>query len=124
MNHASCIQGLYAICDTSFSPQYSHRQLAEMILQGGCKILQLRMKGEKDLSKVKNSAEEILELKKRFSFTFILNDYVELAAALPVDGVHIGQDDFPIQVTRKIIGPQKLIGFSSHSLEEEVNEDS
>lgn len=112
------IKGLYAICDTSFSPQYSHAELAEKILAGGCKLLQLRMKGEQDYSKIKKAAEEILELKKKFSFTFILNDYVELAAALPVDGIHIGQDDLPIAVTRQIVGPDKLIGFSSHSLEE------
>lgn len=121
MNAKEKIKGLYAICDTRFSPQYSHLELAEKILRGGCKIIQLRMKGEKDLSKVKRAAEEILELKRKFSFTFILNDTVELAAALPVDGVHVGEDDLPIAVTRQIIGPHKLIGYSSHSLEEALN---
>jgi len=112
------IKGLYAICDTTFSPQYSHVELAQKILEGGCSLIQLRMKGENDLSKVKKAVENILELKKKFPFTFILNDYVELAGALAVDGIHIGQDDLPIKVTRQIVGPQKLIGYSSHSLEE------
>lgn len=121
MSSLKKIQGLYAICDTSFSPQYSHLELAEKILSGGCKILQLRMKGEKNLEKIKQVTQDILKLKESFSFTFILNDQVELAAALPVDGVHIGQDDLPISVTRQIIGPNKLIGYSSHSLEEALN---
>jgi thiamine-phosphate pyrophosphorylase len=117
---AKKIRGLYAICDSTFSPQYSHVELAEKILEGGCQLLQLRMKGEKDISKVKKSAEAILELKKKFPFTFILNDYVELAAALPVDGIHVGQDDLPIPVTRQIVGPDKIIGYSSHSPEEAI----
>lgn len=120
MAEANKISGLYAICDTSFSPQYSHKQLAELILKGGCKILQLRMKGEKDLSKVKKSAEEILKLKEKYDFTFILNDYVELAQELPVDGVHVGQDDLSIPNTREKLGPRKLIGYSSHSLAEAI----
>ncbi len=114
------IRGLYAICDNSFSPQYSHLELAQKILRGGCTLLQLRMKSEKNISKVKEIAEQILNEKKKFPFTFILNDYVELAAALPVDGVHIGQDDLPIAVTRQILGPDKIIGYSSHSLEEAI----
>lgn len=118
MNTKENIQGLYAICDNTFSPQYSHLELAQKILQGGCKILQLRMKSEQNLSKVKKVMEEILDLKKKYNFTFILNDYVELAAALPVEGVHIGQDDLPLPVTRQIMGPDKIIGYSSHSLEE------
>ncbi len=121
MSNSKKIRGLYAICDTTFSPQYSHLELAQKILAGGCKILQLRMKGEQDLSKVKKIAEEILKLKKQYDFIFILNDYVELAAALPVDGVHIGEDDLPIAVTRQIVGPDKIIGYSSHSLEEALN---
>lgn len=121
MRAAEKIRGLYAIIDTRFSPQLSHRELAELILQGGCKILQLRMKGEKDLGKVRKAARSILELKERQDFTFILNDYADLAAELPVDGLHLGQDDGPISEARRKLGPGKLIGYSSHSLEEALH---
>ena len=67
---------------------------------------------------MKAAAEEILKEKNRYAFTFILNDYVELAQSLAVDGLHVGQDDLPIGEVRKRIGPHKLIGYSSHSLEE------
>lgn len=120
MSQSQKISGLYAICDTSFSPQYSHPELAELILQGGCKLLQLRMKGEKDLAKVRANTEQILALKNKYDFTFILNDYVDLAAEIPVDGVHVGQDDLSIAETRKKVGSKKIIGYSSHSLDEAI----
>jgi thiamine-phosphate pyrophosphorylase len=112
------IHGLYAICDNTFSPQYPHGELARLLLKGGASILQLRMKGEKDLNRVKEAAEEILIEKKNSSFTFIINDYVEVAETLPVDGVHVGKDDLPVPEVRKRVGPKKIIGYSSHSLEE------
>ncbi len=110
-------QGLYTLCDTTFSPQYSHLQLARMLLAGGAPILQLRMKGEDDLSRVRSIATEILQLKTLYSFKFILNDYVDLAAELAVDGVHVGENDLPVPEVRKRVG-KKLIGYSSHSLAE------
>ncbi len=114
------LSGLYAICDIHYSSHSSHLQLAQELLAGGISIIQLRMKGEQDLQKVESSALEILQLKKQYSFIFILNDFVELAAKLGVDGIHLGQDDMEIHEARQIVGANKLIGYSSHSLEEAV----
>ncbi|KAB2841588.1 thiamine phosphate synthase [bacterium] len=112
------IRGIYALCDTSLNPRLTHLELARRLVAGGVPILQLRMKGETDLSKVREVARGILELKRERDFTFLLNDFVELAAELPVDGVHVGQDDLSIPEARKLLGPGRLIGYSSHSLEE------
>ncbi|MBL7684664.1 MAG: thiamine phosphate synthase [Deltaproteobacteria bacterium] len=112
------IKGLYALCDNSFSLQYSHIELARLLLQGGAPILQLRMKGEKDKGRIRAITEEILEEKKNFNFIFILNDFIEVAAQLKVDGLHIGREDGVIQKARDQIGPDKIIGYSSHSLTE------
>ncbi len=112
------IQGIYALCDTSLNPAMGHLDLAERVLAGGVPILQLRMKGEKDLGRVRTVAEGILALKSRYDFCFILNDYVGLAQELPVDGVHIGQDDMEPAEARQLLGPERLIGYSSHSLGE------
>jgi thiamine-phosphate pyrophosphorylase len=49
---------------------------------------------------------------------FILNDHADIAAAVGADGVHLGQDDLPIAVARRILGPEALIGISTHSLEQ------
>ena len=114
----AAIQGIYALCDNSLSPRLDHRDLAERLLKGGVPILQLRMKGEKDLGQVRAAASAILAFKKRFDFIFILNDFVELAAELPVDGIHLGQDDMAIAEARRRLGAERLIGYSSHSLEE------
>lgn len=112
------INGLYALCDNTFSPQVSHVKLARLFLEGGAALLQLRLKGEKDLSRIEEITRAILREKKHHSFTFILNDYVELAEKLPVDGIHVGQDDLPIRELRKRVGREKIIGYSSHSLPE------
>ncbi|MBF0493086.1 MAG: thiamine phosphate synthase [Deltaproteobacteria bacterium] len=111
-------QGLYAICDISFSSHKSQHELAQQLLAGGAKILQLRMKNAKDLNRVREQAQKILEEKKNYNFCFVLNDYVELALELGVDGIHVGENDLPVSEVRKIVGPQMLIGYSSHSIEE------
>jgi thiamine-phosphate pyrophosphorylase len=49
---------------------------------------------------------------------FILNDHADIAAAVGADGVHLGQDDIPISVARRILGPEALVGISTHSLEQ------
>ncbi len=112
------INGIYALCDTSLTPGLSHLSLARQLLAGGIKILQLRMKGAKDKAKVYEVARSLAELKKDYSFTFIINDFVEVAAELPVDGVHLGQDDMGITAARQQLPKDCLIGYSSHSLVE------
>ncbi len=49
---------------------------------------------------------------------FIVNDHADIAAAVDADGVHLGQDDLPIEFARKLLGKDKLIGISTHSLEQ------
>jgi thiamine-phosphate pyrophosphorylase len=114
------IQGIYAICDNTFCPQKPHLQLAEELLAGGIKILQLRMKGESDLTRIRETSQQILQLKKKFDFTFIVNDFVEIAMELGVDGIHVGRDDLPLPTLLKKTKGKFLIGYSSHSMEEAV----
>ncbi|HEX5033986.1 MAG TPA: thiamine phosphate synthase, partial [bacterium] len=109
------LQGIYALCDNSLNPARGHLELAKALLQGGAPILQLRMKGEKDLAKVRQIAVAILELKANHDFIFLLNDFVEIGRELPVDGVHVGRDDLAVEKARDLLGPGKLIGYSSHS---------
>lgn len=120
MNLSSKIEGLYALCDNSFSPSHSHLELAQAFLRGGAKIIQLRMK-EANLYQVKEVAQNILKEKEKYAFTFILNDYVELALELKVDGIHVGENDMPIREIRKIAQARRvspLLGYSSHSIQE------
>lgn len=52
---------------------------------------------------------------------FIVNDHADIAMAVDADGVHLGQDDLPIEVVRKIVGEDKIIGISTHSVEQAIN---
>ena len=82
----------------------------------GAGIVQLRDKSN-DLNSILEKSKEIVLHKKRKSFIFILNDYPELAAGVGADGVHIGQD-MSYAETRKIVGPDLIIGRSTHCLEQ------
>ncbi len=112
-----CISGLYAIVDSKFNPLSSPAELAQKYLEGGCRIVQLRMKDASDVA-VKNQASEIIGLRSYYDFTFIINDHADVAIELGADGVHVGANDEAIQSIRKRAGKDLLIGYSSHSLEE------
>jgi len=83
-------------------------------LRGGVDIVQLRMKGSSDA--------EIVTVARRFAracaahdAVFILNDRPDLVAAAGADGVHVGQDDTPTAQARRIVGPERLVGLSTHT---------
>lgn len=80
----------------------------------GAAVIQLRDKSG-DLELIRAKAREIIQYKKHRDFLFILNDYPELAIEIRADGVHIGQD-FPSFKARSIVGPDFIIGKSTHSL--------
>lgn len=105
------IKGLYAIIDNTFSPEYSHVQLAHLALLGNCKLIQLRMK--RPFKEVFDTAKKIMELKKNFEFTFIINDYVDVAGEIGADGVHVGPNDTPVKEARRMLGKNFIIGYSS-----------
>jgi len=87
------------------------------LLGGGAGLLQLRAKGH-ELALIERVARQLLPLCRAAKVPFILNDHPELAALVDADGVHIGQDDGTLVGTRKIVGPGKWIGRSTHSLDQ------
>jgi thiamine-phosphate pyrophosphorylase len=99
---------LYLVCDDR-SDEFLAAALA-----GGVDIVQLRMKDARD--------EQIVAAGRRFAAAtashgalFILNDRPDLVAATGADGVHVGQDDTPAADARAIVGPERLVGRSTHS---------
>lgn len=97
--------------------QYFHR--LEQALKGGVDVLQFREKkaSRRDMYKL---AQGCQELTKRFHIPFIINDQVDLALALDADGVHVGQEDLPIKIVRKLLAPGKVVGVSVSTLDEAV----
>ncbi|MBF0458694.1 MAG: thiamine phosphate synthase [Nitrospirae bacterium] len=87
------------------------------LIGAGIKWVQLRDKEIPRLT-IYKAARLLKTLTKANGITLIINDYADIAAAVDADGVHLGQDDLPISEARKILGSNKLIGISTHNLEQ------
>lgn len=111
------IKGLYAIIDNSIRPDLSNGEIAKKVLAGGAKIVQLRGKGLSS-KELLADAREIRDLTKKAGAAFIVNDRADIALLSDADGVHLGQDDLPVSEARKILGAGKLIGISTHNIEQ------
>ena len=57
---------------------------------------------------------------RRFNVPFVINDNVEIAKLADADGVHLGQDDMPVEQARQILGANKIIGVSAHTVEQAI----
>ncbi|UCD84071.1 MAG: thiamine phosphate synthase [Deltaproteobacteria bacterium] len=119
------IKGLYAIIDNTLTSHLSHPELAEKILRGGAKIIQLRAKPSLSSKKPAVSDRELFEtakiireLTRQTRASLIINDRADIASAVEADGLHLGQDDLPLANARKILGKNKVIGISTHNIEE------
>lgn len=107
---------LYVVTDAGLSRGRSHRAVIEAAIVGGATVVQYR---EKHAS-TRHMIEEALELRdltRRAGVPLIVNDRVDVALAVDADGVHVGQDDMPVALARRLIG-NKLLGVSAHSLSE------
>ena len=90
---------------------------AEEVLQGGADCLQLREKGL-DAGELLRRARELVALCHRYRKPCIINDRPDLAILSGADGVHVGQDDLPAIEARKLIGPDKILGVSTHRIDQ------
>ncbi|MCL4445947.1 MAG: thiamine phosphate synthase [Actinobacteria bacterium] len=84
-----------------------------LCVRGGVDIVQLREKSLDDRS-ILRRAVLLKELCSELGVPFILNDRPDLALAAGADGVHVGQDDLPVAVARKIVGKDAIVGLSTH----------
>ena len=105
---------LYAITDTQLS-NCTHAEIVARMLAGGAKLIQLRDK-EASAKDMMDAARECLELTRAAGAKLIINDRVDVALVTDADGVHLGQDDLTVAEARAMLGPDKIIGVSTHSL--------
>lgn len=110
------LPALYAIFDPEQTNGRSPEIVLRQLLEGGVKMIQLRAKAmsSRDFLQLALMARDLTAL---FDCKLIVNDRVDLALASAADGVHLGQEDLPLQVGKKLLG-DKLIGISTHSLEQ------
>jgi thiamine-phosphate pyrophosphorylase len=108
------MHGFYFITDNDLSKRGSTYDVKAAV-EAGVKIVQYRYKS---LS-AKDFFNEALELKKLCKKSiFIINDRLDIALAVEADGIHIGQDDLPLPVVRRIWGDERIVGVTVNTLEQ------
>jgi thiamine-phosphate pyrophosphorylase len=105
------IAGLYVITDRFVNPHRSHIDLARAAVEGGASVVQLRDKTA-TTRQLLEWAQTIRQLTWRTATLFLVNDRVDIALAVDADGVHVGDDDLPVPVARRLLGAGKIIGRS------------
>jgi len=107
---------IYPITDPTLS-SLSHAEQARRLIEGGASLIQVRDKIASP-AEFYEAAAEAVELAQKRKVKIVVNDRVDVALAVGADGVHLGQDDLPPDEARKILGPDAILGFSTHSIEQ------
>ena len=108
------LSGLYIILDPSVCPAHPLVEVLTTAAEAGASLFQYRNK----TASMKEAYVEALALRQaaaKAGVLFIVNDRCDLALAVDADGVHLGQGDLPLDLAKKVMGPDKLIGISTHN---------
>lgn len=105
---------------THFTDSISYIESARLVLDGGCRWVQLRMKNADD-KEVEEAALEVQRMCKAHNAVFIIDDRVELVRKIKADGVHLGKNDMPVSEARKILGNDFIIGGTANTFEDIVS---
>ena len=108
---------LYIITDQRISLGRSHLEIAKAALVGGATVIQFRDKEMQDAEAIE-VCRKIHQLTQQEGVPFIVNDRVEVAKIVGAEGVHLGQEDMPCCLVRKILGREKIIGVSAKTIEQ------
>ncbi|MFZ5440860.1 MAG: thiamine phosphate synthase [Myxococcota bacterium] len=108
-------RGLYALVDDSVRPEVPIVEKARAVIAGGARVLQLRLERTADRPALEQ-VRAVVALGG--GVTVIVNDRVDLALAGGAHGVHLGADDLPIDVARRLLGPAALIGATTRTLDD------
>jgi len=106
--------GLYCITDPALGRGRSHVEQARLCLEGGANVIQLRDK-QAGLDALLPQAREIAALCRELGALFIVNDDPRLAVESGAGGVHVGQRDAAPEEARRIVGPGRIVGLSTHN---------
>lgn len=111
------IGALHVLTDTVLQTRNSHADLARMAVDGGADTVQYRQKTGHTRDMIE-TARAMRNTCSRLGVPLIVNDRVDVALAAEADGVHLGQDDFPVALARRLLGTGRIIGVSAGSLDE------
>ena len=107
----------YLVTDSGLSRKGTLSDVQETV-ESGCRIVQYREKN-KSTKEMICEASEVRRI-CRDKAIFLVNDRIDVALAVDADGVHIGQDDMPIETARKLLGDDKIIGLTVHNRDEAI----
>lgn len=110
---------VYVIIDRHVGRGREHGEMAVAAIAGSATVLQLR---EKELTtrQFVDAANRTMAIARRAGVPLIINDRLDVALAVGADGVHLGQDDLPVWIARRILGPDRVIGVSAGTEAEAV----
>jgi thiamine-phosphate pyrophosphorylase len=106
---------LYAILDHAYVMPNDAERAAGQLIRGGADMIQLRGK-EQTASELARLANKLHRLMSEAGVPLIINDHAEIARDVPVEGLHLGQEDIPIAAAREIVQRDCWIGKSTHSV--------
>ena len=108
---------VYLVTDHRNKTDEEFLNIIEEAIKGGTTIVQLREKtaSTKDFYQL---ALKVKEITSKYDVPLLINDRIDIAIAVDSEGVHIGQDDMPADIARKIIGEDKILGVSASTVEE------
>ena len=108
---------LYFITDSSNYTEQEFLNRVEKALQGGVTLVQLREK-EKSTREYIEIAQKVLKITRKYNVPLIIDDRVDVALAINAEGVHVGQSDMPVNLARKLMGEEKIVGATTKTVEQ------
>jgi thiamine-phosphate pyrophosphorylase len=108
----------YLVSDRSFVPEDTYWSTLIQIMENGVTCLQFREKSNLPTRLLLQWGQQMKQLAHKYQVPFIVNDRLDLALALEADGLHVGQDDLPASIARKLWPHPRWLGVSASNLEE------
>jgi len=109
---------LYPITDAKLSG-LSHADQVALLIKGGATLIQIRDKSSTP-DELYRAAIASIAIARPHGVRIIINDRADVALAADADGVHLGQDDLPVEQGRVLLGPSRIVGISTHSVAQAV----
>jgi thiamine-phosphate pyrophosphorylase len=109
--------GLYLVTDRGILGNRDLAEVVEEAIIGGVTVVQLREKTTSTLD-FYNTALRIKAVTDKYNIPLIINDRLDIALAVDAAGLHVGQNDMPPHIARKVLGPNKILGVSTATLQE------
>jgi thiamine-phosphate pyrophosphorylase len=116
------IPRLYALIDPARAGGRLPAVVARELFSAGVRLIQIRDKHASS-RQLYETCIELKELLRGSGCRLIVNDRADVARAAEADGVHLGQDDLPVEMARRVLAPNQWIGFSTHSVEQVIDAD-